>query len=139
MDLSGWQNISLKFRWKTLNKKSESADKLRVRWKDYTGSSWTKVFKHGLGGGADSWSTETITNWKGVVTDLSTFRFGFYTDVSENKSGNKEGVRIDWVKLSGDVMPVPEPSTKLLLGIGILGLTGLNRRKKQYHCNTTLA
>ena len=36
----------------------------------------------------------------------------------------------NWGGMSLDVAPVPEPATIILLGLGLVGIVGLKRRKK---------
>jgi hypothetical protein len=37
--------------------------------------------------------------------------------------------KVDWVSVNGGYTAVPEPSTMLLLGFGLLGLAGAGRKK----------
>lgn len=61
----------------------------------------------------------------------SSYRMGFYFDTIDASFNDYEGWYIDDVTFSGDVggPVVPEPSTLLLLGTGILGFGVVARRK----------
>ncbi|MFH2091070.1 MAG: PEP-CTERM sorting domain-containing protein [Pseudomonadota bacterium] len=57
-----------------------------------------------------------------------------YITLTEEKivtfSINDSPVTDNWGGMSLNVAPVPEPATLLLFGVGLLGLAGVNRRKK---------
>ena len=50
-----------------------------------------------------------------------------YVDTDHNLATWEE---IDSVTLSGDTVAIPEPSTAVLLGVGLLGLAARRRRRE---------
>lgn len=87
--------------------------------------------------GIDSfdWSIDSqdTSSWKYISQEFSITTGGIYTvwfgalgDNGTENSSNSLGGFIDNVSLN----PVPEPTTLMLFGIGLLGLAGVSRRKK---------
>ena len=71
------------------------------------------------------WS-ETVYN----LRDDAAWSFGFYRGYQSGNSNTD--MCYAWAVRDGDVTaPVPEPSTILLMGIGLLGLIGIKTRKKK--------
>ena len=118
VDLTGYSNITLSFDYLAFSS-TENTDKILVIWRN-DGGSWNQVTSYTLGG--SGWQSVANLSLGSGVNGLSAFRFGFATSVSQDD----EGVYIDNVVLSGKV---PEPTSLLFLGSGLLGLV-LFRRKK---------
>jgi hypothetical protein len=121
LDLSIYKNITLDFAWRPITT-SDSEDYLYVDWTDTTGSTWTQVFKNNLGSNSTSWNYVSGTALPGA--NIATFKIRLWTDVSQGD----EGANIDYITLNGDLKAVPEPTTMLLLGFGLLGLGAVRRK-----------
>jgi hypothetical protein len=133
IDLTGYENIEIVFRWQPLSA-SENSDDIFVNVRiDATSGSFSQVFQDGLGG--SGWNTDSI-NIGSAANDIDDFDLQFEIDVDDDSDGNNEGVLIDYVQITGDriVSPtasVSEPATLGLLGLGLLGLGLTSRRRKQ--------
>lgn len=70
----------------------------------------------------------------GIPNDFAYyFLFDSGTDSGQQNAGpklNPNGLWIPWAVRDGDVLSVPEPSTLVLMGIGVIGLGWIGRRKK---------
>lgn len=80
-------------------------------------------------GNADpNWYLINLGAWNGQDTiELK----NFFLDNDPNTRGNQGGGSISHVSLWGAGTAVPEPSTLFLLGAGLLGLVGIQRRIKK--------
>jgi hypothetical protein len=128
INTTGFNNIRLSYDWAKLSGDSESDDELIVEWKLGSSGSWTELEDHGLGGSSSFSSNSELLSGAANQGDVE---FRFRLDVS---NGN-EGVLIDNVLLTGDKIQtgtgaVPEPSSFVLLGFGLLGAGWFSRRMK---------
>ncbi|WP_028583472.1 PEP-CTERM sorting domain-containing protein [Desulfogranum mediterraneum] len=81
-----------------------------------------------LAGGNHYYSTNA---WEAIVhNDLSVLAGETITISFKSIGGGSCGAHIDDVSARYNSTPVPEPSTTLLFGLGIIGLTGVVRKKK---------
>jgi len=117
-----YQNISLQYYRRTYA--AESVDRFIASW-SLDGSNWTNLE-----------SVSPTTNWGPVTFNLSglnpavnnsSFYVRFKMDNKNLVLGLLDYGLLDNVQVSGDV--IPEPTTMSLLGLGLLGVLGLKRRK----------
>lgn len=117
----GLTDINLVFDWKALVD-SDPNDRLVVDYKIGSGS-WLRLDTFALGDDPTYWHRDQSFNLVGAQ-DNSQIGIRFWINVSEDASGNREGVRIDNVSVTG----VPEPGTLALVGLGLAGL-GFSRKR----------
>lgn len=93
-------------------------DKREMAQYGFDGNSWISI------GEVDNSAYE-------MLVDIDWLNDDGFLDVSLNIT-NPRGTATAWLDhsvLSGNAAPVPEPATLLLLGVGMLGLAGVSRKK----------
>jgi len=115
----GGSSVTIEYDWKG-NPNALAPDALAVSWR-IAADPWTTLAVHDLSNHASPLNHETFTmpQW-GNQTAIS-----FLFDVSSDR--NNDAAIIDNVRVT---VPNPEPTTVLLMGIGIVGLVGGAARKR---------
>ena len=124
LSTAGYENITLSFTWEGIN--TENFENFLMIEFD-TGSGYQALNGFFLGGvpilnGFDQ--TATAIDLDLAADNPGTFALRFLLDANNNNQ-----VRIDNVVLEGDLIPVPEPGSLALFGLGLAGL-GFARRRK---------
>ncbi len=133
IDTTGYENISVSFRWRSLTA-NESSDDLYLSWAldpspaPTNEGAWTQAFHGGSGG--TNWFSQTSALGLGAANTMLDLMF--WTNVSDSSSGNHEGFKIDYVKVTGDLSVVPLPTAVPLFGAGlaIMGFVGWRKKRK---------
>lgn len=80
----------------------------------------------------DDFITETTNNWFTVGGSLTTNgEYSIMFDHSLGDVSNNVTLAIDFSDAPSSPNPIPEPSILVLMGLGLLGMIGINRRKFQ--------
>jgi hypothetical protein len=82
---------------------------------------WERVYSNNLSEGF-------VSNVHHLITNIDTVDGGTVNIDWENDLGGRFYANIVMSSITGSVVPAPEPTTMLLLGLGLVGLAGVRRR-----------
>ncbi|MBU1340604.1 MAG: PEP-CTERM sorting domain-containing protein [Proteobacteria bacterium] len=98
---------------------------------------WVRTYNNGVLTGYDfdfnAAATATIAIWSDGITLFDEIRIQSYywSTIILHDEGQRGAISIDNIVVGvGGRAPVPEPATVFLFGLGLLGLSGINRRNK---------
>jgi len=110
-----------------------SVDEVILDFIGNDGSDWGELYAYDMDDNLlDSYTTSQLT--------LSAFETAFVSNMSgdiayiiaSGESGDTVGIDYIRVNQVPEPAPIPEPSTLLLLGTGLLGIVGIARKRKKY-------
>ncbi len=87
--------------------------------------SWNMIYATVNGDGITTGSNDFWIRWNPATTTAFDFRYA-----TTGTAGIWGSLTFTTFSITGAPAPVPEPATMLLFGLGLLGLAGVNRRKK---------
>lgn len=120
---------------------ADNNDKYYVEY--LSGSSWVNLFTlfdyYGeIGGSMDTFSTDPSLTFHGQTeyvggidfSAVQTTKLRIYADTSVDTNLALGEFQVFGTAVQVNHSPTPEPATMLLFGLGLLGLTGISRRKQ---------
>ena len=136
LSTTGFNTINLSFDWGLIDLVANADDHFFVSWRASNAGTWTQLFDFALDGLNTNFLSQSAS--LGIAADNSAIlQLLFWTNVS----AAREGVYVDNILLTGERIvvsslvrsfvssQVPEPGTMALVGLGLIGLGFMRRRK----------